>query len=119
MTSSSLYFRMHHGTQNEVLNFIGNEIRVLDLKREIMVLKGHQSNKFDFDYSIINESNGKDYSEDNDVVPKNSSLIVRRRPAKKENSLTFRLEGRRSFMTSARYILLLYFILFLNFIYYY
>jgi hypothetical protein len=102
MTSSALYFRMHHGTQSEILNFIGNEIRLLDLKREIMIVKGHRTNKFDFDYSITDESSGKEYSEDDDVVPKNSSLIVRRRPAKKENSLTFRLEGRRSFLTSSR-----------------
>ena len=52
---SSVSFRMHHGTQPEKIPFVGNGIRVLDLKREILERK-KISGSLDFDLKIVDES---------------------------------------------------------------
>jgi hypothetical protein len=52
---SSVSFRMHHGTQPEKIAFVGNGIRLLDLKREILDRK-KISGSLDFDLKIVDDS---------------------------------------------------------------
>jgi DWNN domain len=49
---------MHHGNQPEKIEFVGNGIRVLDLKREILERK-KISGSLDFDLKVMDESNNK------------------------------------------------------------
>ena len=52
---STVSFRMHHGTQPEKVPFIGNGIRLLELKREILERK-KISGSLDFDLKVVDES---------------------------------------------------------------
>ena len=52
---STVSFRMHHGTQPEKVPFVGNGIRLLDLKREILERK-KISGSLDFDLKVVDES---------------------------------------------------------------
>jgi hypothetical protein len=56
--SSSVLFRFHHSKQNESVTFIGNGIRLLDLKKEIFERK-KMSSSLDFDLKITDETSGK------------------------------------------------------------
>ena len=132
--ASAVNFRMHHGAENsqQIVNFVGNGIRVLDLKREILERKKF-SPTTDFDLKIVDQS-GKGtssftvylatsftdavtkntklsfalsyahfysffwhwlvYDVDDEYIPKNSSLVVRRMPTKSAaTSLIARLKG--------------------------
>jgi hypothetical protein len=53
--ASAVNFRMHHGSESSSVNFVGNGIRVLDLKREILERKKF-SGSSDFDLKIVDES---------------------------------------------------------------
>lgn len=55
--ASAVNFRMHHGAENsqQSVNFVGNGIRVLDLKREILERKKF-SPTTDFDLKIVDQS---------------------------------------------------------------
>jgi len=57
----------------------GFDISVIDLKKAIV-----QANKLgrttDFDLVITDSTTDKEYAKDEDLVPKNSSLIVARHP---------------------------------------
>jgi hypothetical protein len=85
---------MFHGKtdQCETIYFGGNGIRLLDLKREIIERK-NISGSLDFDLKIVDES-GRVYENDDEYVPKNSSVVVRRMPAKNAaTSLISRLKS--------------------------
>ena len=103
---------MHHGKDMEQIYFPGNGIKLIDLKREIVDKKKFNA-VLDFELQITDESKkGKclpycivaralllflEYTDDNEVVPKNSSLIVKRIAAKNSKAgLLARLSGRNS-----------------------
>ena len=54
--SSSVYFRMKHGTVSEPINFDGHQIRLLELKRAIIEKKQLRSG-LDFDLQISDAEN--------------------------------------------------------------
>ena len=60
-------FRMHHGTQPEKIAFVGNGIRLLDLKREILDRK-KISGSLDFDLKIVDDS-GRGTAHKSSLVP--------------------------------------------------
>eukprot|EP01031_Cornospumella_fuschlensis_P052773 gene52773-64481_t len=80
MALSEVHFRMHHGKDFEKVTFSGNGIKLLDLKKEI-VDKKKITGTLDFDLKVTDESN-KEYVDDDEIVPKNASVVVRRVPAK-------------------------------------
>lgn len=80
MALSVVHFRMHHGKDSEQITFSGNGIKLLDLKKEI-VDKKKITGTLDFDLKIVDEQN-KEYVDDDEIVPKNASVVVRRVPAK-------------------------------------
>jgi hypothetical protein len=53
--ASAVNFRMHHGSESSCVNFVGNGIKVLELKREILERKKF-SGSSDFDLKIVDES---------------------------------------------------------------
>jgi protein MPE1 len=88
---------MQSGKESEQITFSGNGIKLIDLKREI-VEKKNFSTAFDFELQIVDENNKtKEYVGDDEMVPKNSSLIVKRVPAKNAKfGLTARLNSRQN-----------------------
>lgn len=99
MSLSVVHFRMHHGKDSETITFSGNGIKLLDLKKEI-VDKKKITGTLDFDLKIVDENNKGEllvplrapcpppadsaaaYEDDDELVPKNASVVVRRIPAK-------------------------------------
>ena len=61
------------------LEIDGFDISVIDLKKAIVHNK-KMGNSTEFDIIITDEAKGKEYEKDDDLVPKNSSLTVARRP---------------------------------------
>lgn len=121
MSLSVVHFKMHHGKETEQVHFSGNGIKLIDLKREIVEKKKFTST-IDFDLQITDENKkGKrnlkfpsplslflilipssffslEYVDDNEIVPKNSSVIVKRIPAKNSKAgLMARLNNRPSY----------------------
>jgi protein MPE1 len=93
MALSVVNFRMHHGNTHEQVTFSGNWIKLLDLKKEILDKK-KISGSLDFDLKIVDEKTSKEYKEDDETVPKNSTVVVKRIPSK--NSLIARLNNRNT-----------------------
>ena len=60
--ASAVNFRMHHGSESSCVNFVGNSIKVLELKREILDRKKF-SGSSDFDLKIVDESGKGNYIE--------------------------------------------------------
>lgn len=62
--SSVVTFRSHHVKQDqaEVINFSGNAIRLLDLKREIVQRKNFATSQ-DFDLKIVDDNGQCTYVE--------------------------------------------------------
>jgi len=100
MALSVIHFRMYHGKDSEPITFSGDSIKLLDLKKEI-VEKKKISGTLDFDLKISDENNPAkgeygtlsalgtilfaydlEYIDDEESVPKNASVIVKRVPAK-------------------------------------
>lgn len=76
--------------QWDSLNLESNVINVLDLKRSIVQHKGLSKSMEDFDLMLTNAQTGEDYREDGYLIPKNTSLIVKRVPASRARSLVLR-----------------------------
>ncbi|KAI9343155.1 hypothetical protein BDR26DRAFT_1006403 [Obelidium mucronatum] len=62
--------------------FDGLGISVFDLKKEIMVKK-KLGKGLDFDLVVSNAQTNDEYPDDNQVIPRNTSILVLRRPAAK------------------------------------
>lgn len=81
--TSCVYFKMFHNRQGsdvETVNFTGSEIKLLDLKRAIVDIKKF-SQGMDFDLTILDANNlSKVYSDESSFVPKNTTVVVKRRP---------------------------------------
>ncbi|ORY35195.1 DWNN-domain-containing protein [Rhizoclosmatium globosum] len=63
--------------------FDGLGISVFDLKKEIMVKK-KLGKGLDFDLLVFNAQTNDEYPDDNQVIPRNTSILVVRRPAAKQ-----------------------------------
>jgi len=98
-----VYFRFIHATQSEQVLFSGHGIRCLDLKREIYERKrdeGKINSSLDFELRIADESTSREY-EDEEIVPKNASVIVRKLPPRPgQRGLVARFGSHRSNATS-------------------
>lgn len=113
MALSVINFRMPHGSVEQV-SFSGNGMKLIDLKKEITEKKKFSSS-IDYDLTVSDES-GKGYFiifgnsfgqtsyipiavfiEDDEIVPKNASVLVKRIPVKNSNmSLISRLKRREA-----------------------
>lgn len=97
MALSVVNFRMKHGKEMEQVKFSGNGIKLLDLKKEIAERKLNfgQNRQTDYDLKIMDAGTNQEFPNDDDVVPKNSSVIAHRFPVKNPRlSLLFKIENR-------------------------
>jgi hypothetical protein len=97
MALSVVNFRMKHGKEMEQIRFSGNGIKLLDLKKEIAERKLNlgQTRQSDYDLKIMDANTNQEFSNDDDVVPKNSSIIAQRIPVKNARfSLLSKIENR-------------------------
>ena len=71
----------------DAIAFEGNTISVLDIKRAIVIQKKLDKTAGDFDLSVKDAQSGEVFNQDAYLVPKNTSLIVKRIPATKAKSI--------------------------------
>nr|ODO00886.1 protein MPE1 [Cryptococcus depauperatus CBS 7855] len=76
---STVFYRWGAGRDESRVTFDGTHISVFDLKREI-ILNNKMGNGKDFDLSIYDNVTGEELKDDNQQIPRSSSLIARRLP---------------------------------------
>ena len=76
--SPNLIFVVFGETQNQTVVFNGISISLADLKREIMEKEGLKSTEVDL--SISNAQNSEIYKNEQEMISKNSSVIIQRTP---------------------------------------
>ncbi|KAG9290696.1 hypothetical protein G9A89_011659 [Geosiphon pyriformis] len=82
MSSGVVYYKFKSQKDHAVCNFDGTGISVFDLKKEIIV--GQKLGKgTDFDLALYNPQTDEEYTDDNYIIPRSASVIVRRLPASK------------------------------------
>ncbi|KAK7025255.1 hypothetical protein R3P38DRAFT_3269965 [Favolaschia claudopus] len=69
-----------NGKDESRVTFDGTGISVFDLKRDI-ILANNMGKANDFDLFIYDSSTNKEYTDDSEIIPRSSSVVVKRRPA--------------------------------------
>ncbi|KAF9784897.1 DWNN domain-containing protein [Thelephora terrestris] len=77
--SSSVFYKFASQRAESRVTFDGTGISVFDLKREI-ILANNLGKANDFDLFIYDSSN-QEYKDDSQIIPRSTSVIVKRRPA--------------------------------------
>ena len=77
--SSVVHFKLQSSLGSEVVRFHGVDICVRDLKEEIARIKNFEKYKIDYSLIIKNDNTKEVYADDN-MIPKNSSVVVSRIP---------------------------------------
>lgn len=75
----SIHYKFKSANQYDTVTFDGLNISVKDLKKQIMQRKKFGKSS-DFDLQITNAQTKETYTNENDLIPKNTSLIVARVP---------------------------------------
>ncbi|KAL5536776.1 MPE1 [Sanghuangporus sanghuang] len=78
--ASFVYYRFKSQKDESKISFDGTGISVFDLKREIIVANNLKAN--DFDLLLFDPSNEQEYEDDTHIIPRSSSVIAKRVPAK-------------------------------------
>ena len=91
--SSSIQFRFSSSKTYEAVTFSGLMIKLLELKRAIVEKRNLDKGTSDFDLRISNAQTDEVYESDDVMVPKNTSVVVRRVPCTAETGLLAKLEG--------------------------
>ena len=76
--SSSIQFRFSSSKTYEAVTFSGLMIKLLELKRAIVEKRNLDKGTSDFDLRISNAQTDEVYESDDVMVPKNTSVVVRR-----------------------------------------
>ncbi|KAG6551945.1 hypothetical protein Mapa_006562 [Marchantia paleacea] len=76
----ALHFKFRSAVEYDSVNIEGHFISVANLKDKIIVAK-NLGKGTDFDLLITNAQTGEEYSDDAFLVPKNTSVIIKRVPA--------------------------------------
>ncbi|KAJ3009991.1 UNVERIFIED_CONTAM: hypothetical protein HDU68_002382 [Siphonaria sp. JEL0065] len=79
---SVVFYKFKSAKDYDQAVFDGLGISVFDLKKEIMVKK-KLGKGLDFDLVVSNAQTNDEYPDDNQVIPRNTSILVLRRPAAK------------------------------------
>ncbi|KAJ3200626.1 hypothetical protein HDU82_008733 [Entophlyctis luteolus] len=79
---SVVFYKFRSARDFDQMVFDGLGVSVFDLKREIM-LKKKLGKGTDFDLLVYNAQTNDEYPDDNQVIPRNTSILVARRPAAK------------------------------------
>ena len=76
-----IHFKFRSSLDYDSIAFEGGGLPVWELKKEIIALKKLASGPMDFDLIVTNAQTNEDYTEEYQIVPKNTSVIVRRVPS--------------------------------------
>ncbi|KAI0774785.1 DWNN domain-containing protein [Trametes elegans] len=78
--ASSVFYRFRSQKDESRVTFDGTGISVFDLKKEI-ILANNLTKANDFDLVVL-DSSGEEYRDDSQIIPRSSSVIVKRVPAR-------------------------------------
>ncbi|KAJ7091409.1 DWNN domain-containing protein [Mycena belliarum] len=78
--ASSVFYKFNSRKDESRVTFDGTGISVFDLKRDI-ILANNMGKANDFDLFIYDSSSNKEYTNDSEIIPRSSSVVVKRRPA--------------------------------------
>ncbi|KAI0741590.1 DWNN domain-containing protein [Daedaleopsis nitida] len=78
--ASSVFYKFRSQRDESRVTFDGTGISVFDLKKEI-ILANNLGKANDFDL-VVQGSSGEEYKDDSQVIPRSSSVIIRRVPAR-------------------------------------
>eukprot|EP00166_Cyanidium_caldarium_P003649 ctg_3522.g504 len=78
--SSALYYKFRSAKQYGAVNFEGDFIQLAELKVAIVEQEKLQFGE-DFDLHVVDAQTQEEYHDENALIPKNTSVIVKRVPA--------------------------------------
>ncbi|KAG6831091.1 hypothetical protein H0H92_012768 [Tricholoma furcatifolium] len=78
--ASSVFYKFNSRKDESRVTFDGTGISVFDLKREI-ILANNMGKANDFDLVILDAGSKQEFKDDSQVIPRSSSVIVKRLPA--------------------------------------
>ncbi|VDB90639.1 unnamed protein product [Peniophora sp. CBMAI 1063] len=78
--ASSVFYKFKSQREESRITFDGTGISVFDLKKEIILANG-LAKANDFDLVVLDPSSGDEIKEDTVVIPRSSSVVVKRVPA--------------------------------------
>eukprot|EP00291_Cryptomonas_curvata_P004989 CAMPEP_0172206070 /NCGR_PEP_ID=MMETSP1050-20130122/32999_1 /TAXON_ID=233186 /ORGANISM="Cryptomonas curvata, Strain CCAP979/52" /LENGTH=470 /DNA_ID=CAMNT_0012885083 /DNA_START=21 /DNA_END=1430 /DNA_ORIENTATION=- len=81
--TSVIHFKFRSALLSETLNFDGDYLSLLDLKRLIAKKKG-LLNAADIDFAITNKITGEEYTKEDTFIPKNTEVLVKKTNAKQQ-----------------------------------
>lgn len=84
----SVHYKFKNDLEHSHVPCDGFHISVRDLKRAI-VAKKRLGRVTDFDLEVINQQDNKAYDDEEALIPKNSALIIVRRPLQKGEQRTW------------------------------
>lgn len=79
--ASSVFYKFKSQRDESRVTFDGTGISVFDLKKEI-ILANNLGKANDFDLTAFDASSGEEYKEDSHIIPRSSSVVVKRTFAK-------------------------------------
>ncbi|KAH9920816.1 DWNN domain-containing protein [Amylocystis lapponica] len=82
--TSSVFYKFKSQKDESRVSFDGTGISVFDLKKEI-ILANNLGKANDFDLGVFDSSSGEEYKDDSHIIPRSSSVILKRsfaRPGK-------------------------------------
>ncbi|TFY66257.1 hypothetical protein EVG20_g4833 [Dentipellis fragilis] len=78
--ASSVFYKFRSQRDESRVTFDGTGISVFDLKKEI-ILANNLGKANDFDLAVLDKSSGEEFRDDSHIIPRSSSVIVKRVPA--------------------------------------
>ncbi|OBZ73552.1 putative RING finger protein P8B7.15c [Grifola frondosa] len=79
--ASSVFYKFKSQKDESRVTFDGTGISVFDLKKEV-ILANNLGKANDFDLAVYDSSSGEEYKDDAHIIPRSSSVIVKRMPAR-------------------------------------
>mmetsp|Transcript_34593 Transcript_34593/g.44413 ORF Transcript_34593/g.44413 Transcript_34593/m.44413 type:complete len:192 (+) Transcript_34593:51-626(+) len=84
--TSTIKFKFKSAKDFDAVSFSGMGVRLFDLKR-LIVEKRQMKKGLDFDLQLTNSTNGEVYRDEDQLISKNTSVVVKRVPASKNGLL--------------------------------
>ncbi|EDO16526.1 hypothetical protein Kpol_1064p6 [Vanderwaltozyma polyspora DSM 70294] len=103
--SSAIFYRFKSQKDTSRILFDGTGLTVFDLKREI-ILENKLGDGTDFQIRLYSPDTNEEYEDDSQVIPRSSSIVVRRSPAIKAISVNGRQKssGSSTMGNATRYV---------------
>lgn len=101
--SSTIFYRFRSQKDSDRILFDGTGLTVFDLKREI-IQENRLGDGTDFQIRIYNPDTNEEYEDDSQVIPRSSSVIVRRSPAIKQFSANGLNKSHGAMGNATRYV---------------